>query len=311
MTRVTTAHRRPPAAVLLGLPVLAAILGAVLALTVRDRAGDESGSGKATAAARVVAVGDLRLTLPDGWTPARRGRALPGLDGAGTRFVRGWNTDIAIAQLPPANLWLLPADLVRGRRADGFTRLVRRAGRVSAYHYFDVLGTGSDRVVDVYAAPTTRGVATIACSGWAPVMGECDLALLGLSLARGSFMPVNADAAFVERLPAVISKLNGERLRLRARLARAATAEGGARAARGLAAVYGVAADALRPLIAPQTQAASTTRLLERLRATHAALAETLRAGNWAAFAPTARTIGAYEARLSRHLATFNVCNAC
>jgi hypothetical protein len=305
MNHATTAQPRPPAAVLIGLPVLAAVLGTVLALTLRDRVGNERASAKSAPAARVIAAGDLRLALPDGWTPARHGRAVPGFGGAGTRFVRGWNTDIAIAQLPPTNASLLPAGIATGRSADASARFILRAGQVSAFHYFDVLGTGPERAVDVYAAPTTRGVATIACSGWAPMMGECDLVLFGLTLARGSFLPVNADAAFLERLPAVMAKLNGNRVHLRARLARAATAGGAARAARGLATAYAAAADALRPLIAPRTQAAATARLLDRLRAAHAALARAVRAGEPAAFARTARTIGADETRLSRRLAHF------
>jgi hypothetical protein len=294
-------RRRLSAAVLVGLPLLAALLGAVLAWALGDDARDSQTRTVAMPAARVVATGDLRFALPDRWTPVRNGPAVPGFDGARTTFVRSWSAHVAIALLPPTSPSLLPPQLAAARRAGAPAPLVLRAGDVRAYHY--VLVLGSDRVIDVYAAPTTRGTATVACSRILYMPGDCDLAVPALSVAHGSFLPLSADAAFLEALPGVMARLNAERGHLRGRLAKATSVEAGARAAARLAAAYAAAGRALRPLAAPASEAPATMRVLDRLGTEHSGLADALRAGDPDAFDRSARAIRADEKRLAEALA--------
>jgi hypothetical protein len=294
-------RRRSSVLLLVGLPLIAALLGALLASMVGGEK-DAPPRPARTPPPRVVAAGDLRFVLPDRWTPAATGPRAPGFGDAKALFVRSWNAQVAVALLPPTSPSLLPPPLAASARRPGAPApLVVRAGRVRAYHYALVLGNA--RVVDVYAAPTTRGTATITCSGILYMPAECDLAVSAVRLARGSFLPLSADAAFLEALPAVVARLNATRARLRGRLAGAATVDGGARTATRLAAAYAAADRALRPLAAARGDAPATVRTLARLRTAHAELALALRGHDRGAFERAVRAVRADETRLERALA--------
>jgi hypothetical protein len=297
----TTVRRRPSAsAVLVALPLLAALLGATLALTFGDDAGPAPVRATPAPAGRTVAAGDLRLTLPKGWTPIRTIPAVPGFEDARATFARSWNADVTVALLPAVKPSLLPAQLDAMKSPASSRPRVARAGALRAYHYVrDPEGEG---VLDIVAVPTTQGVATIACRSTVVAPDECDLALRGLRLARGSFVPLSADAAFLSRLPAVAATLDAQRVRLRARLARAALSENAARTAARLAGAYAAARGALRPLAAPRSEAARTVSLLATLRVHYVRLAGALRSGDRAAFAATAHAIARDESRLAARL---------
>jgi hypothetical protein len=299
--RPAAVRRRSSVAVLVGLPLIAALLGAVLASALSDGRHDAPSRTAPKPAARVVATGDLRFVLPGRWTVAASGPRVPGFEAAHPLFVRSWNASVAIALMAPTSPSLLPPQLAAARRPGGPLPIVVHAGRVRAYHYALVLG--NDRVVDVYTAPTTRGTATIACAGILYVPAECDLAVSALRLAHGSFLPLNADAAFLEALPAVMARLNLARARLRGRLAGATDVEAGARAAVLLAAAYARAGRDLRPLIPRGGRGHATTEAFGRLRTDYALLAGALRDQDRARFGRMARAIRADEARLARALA--------
>jgi hypothetical protein len=285
--------------VFVGLSVLGALLGAILAMAF-GKDGDAPRGAIAAPAERTVSVGDLRVTLPEGWSSIRSGPRIPGFEGARTAFARSWNANVAIALLPAARPSLLPRQLDPAGSPTPSPR-VARAGALRGYHYTRAL-TGQ-RVLEVVAVPTTQGIATIACSGPVALPEECDLVLRGLHLARGSFVPLSSDAAFLARLPTAAATLDAQRVRLRARLARASLAEAAARAAAQLAGAYAVAGHALRPLAAPRSEAAGTVALLDELRGRYERLAGALRSGDGAAFAATARAIGRGESRLATRLA--------
>lgn len=294
------AARRPfPAAVLIGVSALAAVVGAGLALAFgKDASNDPV---RATLpSTQTVAAGDLRLTLPDGWTPARQGADLRSFGGARKAFAQSWNADVTIALLPAVKRSLLPRELAVARSPESSPQRVVRAGALSAYDY--IADSTGGVPLEVVVVPTTQGVATIACVDTVAAPGECDYALRGLHLARGSFLPISANAAFLSRLPAVAATLDGQRVDLRARLARASRPEDAASAAARLAGSYADAAGALRALAAPRTPAARTVRLLDGLRIRYGRLADAVRTGDRTAFAATARAIGRDESRLATRL---------
>jgi hypothetical protein len=103
-------------------------------------------------------------------------------------------------------------------------------------------------------------------------------------------------------VPAVVTRLNAERSRLRTRLARASQAEGAALTAARLARAYAAAGDALRPLAPPRSHASATVRLLDGLRIGHRRLSWALRSRDRTAFARGARAIDRDEARLAATL---------
>jgi hypothetical protein len=298
---VATVHRRrSPAALVVGVSLFAALLGAVLAMAVGEDPGAAPGRATTPRAGRTVSAGDLRLTLANGWTPTRTGPVVPGFEGARTVFARGWNGDVAIALLPAARPSLLPGRLDAAKRRTSSRPRVTRVGTVHGYLY--VWAPKGGRVLGVVAVPTTQGIATIACSSTIVAPQECATALSGVRLARGSFLPLSADAAFRARLPAAVAMLDAQRVRLRTRLARASTAEQAAGTAAGLAGAYAAAARALRPLAAPRSRALGTVRLLDSLRAGYGRLASAVRAADRVAFAATARAIGEEESSLAARL---------
>jgi hypothetical protein len=299
----TVVRRRSSVAVLLGLPLIAALLGAVLAPALHDAPRHAPSPPAPRPPSQVVAAGDLRFVLPDRWTVAASGPHVPGFGRIRPLFVRSWNASMAIALLPPASPSLLPPRLAAARRPGGLLPIVVRAGRARAYHY--ALVVGNEGVVDVYTAPTTLGTATVACSGILYKPAECDLAVSALRLARGSFLPLSVDSAFLEALPGVMAPLNLARARLRGRLAEATSVEGGARTAVRLAAAYRRAGRELRPLVPTSGRAAATTDQVVHLRTEYLRLAGTLRRRDRAAFARTARAIRVDESRLARALAAW------
>jgi hypothetical protein len=294
-----TLHRHRTAALLASVPILAALIGAVLGWALRDDS-RSTADRAALSSERTFSAGDLRLTLPDGWSRATKGLSVPGFDPASTTLLSSVSsTDVAVALIPPASPSLLPAELAAAARSPR----VIRAGRVRAYHY--VVALGANRVIDVYTAPTTQGTATVACSSAVYELGECQTVVGALRLARGSFIAPSENAALLERLPAVVAQLNQTRAPLRQQLATAATPDVSAAAADGLAAAYAAAAEPLRPLIVRQGPAVDTVRTLHRLRAEHTALAQALRIGDSPTFNQNAQRIRRDEARLDRLLAAW------
>jgi hypothetical protein len=283
-----------------GLPLVAACVGAILGFAFPGDARDVRDHATVLPAGHVVAAGDLRLTLPDGWTRARAARGIPGFDRTRAAFAQTWSGNVAIGLLPATSPSLLPPALdAATRRGSPVPRIVQ-VGAIRAYHY--VLALDDRRVLEVFSRPTTQGIATIACSSTAYEPGECEAGLVGLRLARGSFLPLSAEAAFLVAIPAVVTRLNAERTRLRTRLARASQTEGAAVTAARLARAYAAAGDALRPLVPPPSTASATVRLLDRLRIGHRRLSWALRTRDRAAFARRARAIDRNEARLAAAL---------
>jgi hypothetical protein len=291
--------RRQPV-LLVFLPLLAAVLGAAAAWTIRGDARNAPAGVPAKPTVRALAVGELRMALPQGWTPVAHGPSIPGFGGAPAVYARGYGATAAMALVPATDPSLLPAEFAGGA---GRPR-VMDAGPLHAYSY--VAGNGNGGLLHVYAAPTTRGIATLACATSDFATDDCDLAVRGLRLTSGDFLPLNSESAFLVRLATVVATLDHRRLRLRGTLARAASGDTGARAADRLAAAYAAAGRALRPLVAKTGPASAVVHLLARLRDDHGALAAALRAHDRVGFAAASGSIEHGEARLEHRLARFD-----
>ncbi|HEX6698823.1 MAG TPA: hypothetical protein VF080_18570 [Solirubrobacteraceae bacterium] len=295
----TVRSRHPASLALIALPLLAALIGAVLALAFGKPAAEKphAAAPVAASAGAVVSAGPLRVTLPEGWTPTRTGPKIPGFDRAHATFVRSYDSDVAIALLPARSPSLLPPALDVATNPASARPRIQRAGAVSAYDY---VRPGKDqRVLDIVVVPTTLGVATIACSSAVVAPDECAQALHGLRVRGGSFLPLSTESAFLAALPDAMKNLGAQRLRLRTRLTRAGLVGGAARTAYRLAGTYGTADRALRPLAAPHSDARSTVILLRRLRSRYFTLAAAIRTRDRAAFKATARSIETNEQRLA------------
>jgi hypothetical protein len=292
-----TVQWRPRSAALVGVPVLAAIVGALLAVAFGQSPSTPPPRAAPGPVGSALAAGDLRVTLPPGWTQSRSkaGSAIPGFDTARAIHARAGRAELTIALLPAHRVSLLPPGLGETPRRP----TVARAGAIRAYHY--VLPTTDRGPRELVAAPTTHGVATIACS--AAPRGACERVLHGLRLATGGFLPLDANAAFLARLPGATRALDEQHLRTREALARTTDPDEAARASARLAAAYGVAARTLNPLAtAPGGRAAATVDLLDHLRSDYARLASVVPSGDRAAFKAAAAAVDADEARLAARL---------
>jgi hypothetical protein len=292
---VTVARsRRTLVLVLLALPAAAAVLGALLATGHHDRS---SPPARPSPPARELAVGHIRVAVPSGWTSTTRPRPVPGLDAGATSLRRG-GAQLTVAEVPPSHPSLLPLALARQIAPDRLRPVVERHGALRTWRYAAVLGDVPGQRLDLFVAPTTAGTATLACRAPATAPEACRTALTGLRLAGASALPLGADAALREQLPAAVRALNRRRGPERAALARARSAQAAGRAAERLSAAYLGAVRTLAPLAPPGAQGAALLAPFGRLGFDYGALAKALRAHDDAAVRRTGRAIASAEAAL-------------
>ena len=123
--------------------------------------------------------------------------------------------------------------------------------KLQAYRYEGLEPEGEDRVVTVYVAPTSEGVATVAClappADAGAFKGECEAIANTLQLTSGKAFAVGADAAYAKTLGTTFGKLNAEVAKGQRALTRdGATFRAQAAAARDIQAAYAAAARKLQ-----------------------------------------------------------------
>jgi hypothetical protein len=223
--------------------------------------------------ARPVSGGGLTVTPRPGWVRSDGMFPLPGMSRAGVGLVEpASKTRLVAARLPVSSLTLLPNELLRQlTRPPEDPIKVQLGGRFAAYYYRDLALPGVRGRLDVYAAPTTEGVATVACFGQPSPLEECADIANSLRLAQGQ--PVRADpgAGFRIRLLSAMDEIDSARERTRQLLRRATTPEQQATAAMAVSVSYRTAARVLAPLAAPSF--AEHSDLVARIRANEAAYA--------------------------------------
>jgi serine/threonine-protein kinase len=224
--------------------VLAAAVGAFLV----GRGGGE----KNEAALDVGATnGTLSLRAPDGWRRQAREQTpeIPGLglsDRLGlvpdelpaTGTLSGMTGATGATLLPRAFRKRLAGDLPRAARV--------RLGAQQALMYRDLRVRGFDRLVTVFAVPTTLGVATLTCYApealTAALRLGCERVAQTLRLRRGRAFPLGPDPATARALDDITGDLNRVRRVRRGGLKAAKSPAGQRRNALALARAQGVAA---------------------------------------------------------------------
>ena len=90
-----------------------------------------------------------------------------------------------------------------------------KLGDLEAYRYKGLKPEGFDQSLTMYVAPTTEGVATVACAAPAAKAGaflpDCEGAATSLVLNTGDAYPLGADEDYLEALDYTIGKLNASR----------------------------------------------------------------------------------------------------
>jgi hypothetical protein len=124
-----------------------------------------------------------------------------------------------------------------------------RLGTTTAYRYSDVSVRGLSGKLDIYAAPTSAGVATIACEAPATAdrafSTDCSRIAATLRLIGAASYPLGPNAAFASLLSTTFQRLGSDIRAPKAALAAARSASTQAAAAQELSGVYGAAASRL------------------------------------------------------------------
>ncbi len=243
------ARRRVPVKPLLAGAV--ALLAAAVAIAASSAGGGGGTAGApaqaGTAPGRIdVDVGPLRASVPATWKPLPVGLDVPGLrlSPQTTLAPRGTQAAgvavIGIASPSADNATLL---------APGFgpvpapETVARNDGGLSALRYRDATPKGLNGTVTVYAAPTAKGVATLACIG--PIDAECARIAASLRAPGVQTFPAGPDPAVATALKAAFTRLDRALGTTPANLARPKTPTGQASAAATISTAYRHAADAI------------------------------------------------------------------
>ena len=286
---------RLPVAWVTVLIVVAAIAGLLLG---RSFGGGDAPTVAPYRTTQAIAHDGLRVQLPSGWA---RGSAatVPGFDHPlGLRNV-GEGMHAAVERLPATSPTLLPAAFLRTlERPPERPDLVRLGSGHDAWRYRFTRADGSATVV--YAAPTSTGIATVACVG--PIDGGgCEALASAVAVPRARALAPSASAAFFIRLPAVVADLDATRTEGLSELAAATRASGQARAADRLARAH----ESARAVLAPLTTGADRlpTAMVGDLTATataYGALASAARARSPQRYADAGRAVAGANADLRR-----------
>ena len=294
-------RRTLPVTVVALLVVAAAVAGLLLARAL--------GTGAAAPAVLpaptplTVAHDGLRLQVPSGWAPGKAAM-VPGfsrplfLDNGSERL------SVVVERLPATSATLLPLAFEKALPAARERReRVRLASGQPAWRYRVAQAGGS--AILLYAAPTTTGVATVACmSPTAAGLPRRCKALADAITVPGSLpLDLSASAAFYSRLPAAVKRLEAARSTGLRELSAANSAAGQAAAADGLVRAHKAAFAALAPLTAADAGLpARTVAALNAMAGAYATLAGAARARSPQRYDDAGRGVADADAGLRRTL---------
>jgi hypothetical protein len=183
-------------------------------------------------------------------------------------------------------------------------------GDVQAYRYDNLKPNGFDRSVTVYAAPTSAGVATLACL--APpaeaksFSATCDQIANSLELKSGKPLPVGPSDAYAADVSKALTKLGKADKAGRAKLKSAKTPQQQAAAARSLSGAFNSAAKTLAGLDTSPADRGANALMVAALRRTGAAYAKAASAAakkDKAAFGKAAKDVAKGRKAVARALA--------
>ena len=185
-----------------------------------------------------------------------------------------------------------------------------KLGDLDVYRYRDLRPQGFDGRVTMYVAPTTGGVATIACTtraaDAASFLPSCERVAGGVKLIGGAeAYPLGGDPDYTAKLEATIRRLNVARKRDLTQLRKAKRPAGQAAAATALASDYRRAARTLgrlpvSPALVDANEAVRSA--LARTEAAYERLAAAARRGRGGAYDSARKDVAAGDRAVRRAL---------
>jgi len=273
------------------------------------------------AASSSATKGALELGFPNDWERADSGPEIPGLKlgdtivlspKSGPRadgLLAGATGATGPALLPTSFLSRLPEEPAR----DDPVKL----GSLEAYRYQDLRPEGYEGRLTVYVAPTSAGVATVACAssvaGAEAFLPDCEEVAGNLKLVGGQAFPLGPDEKYLTALGKAMDKLNSGRKRDTAKLRKARKRAGQADAAGALAADYRRARKSLEGLSvnpAALDAAAQVRAALSKSERAYEDLAKAASRGKKSAYNAATRDVQAGEKALKQALTAVNAASA-
>jgi serine/threonine-protein kinase len=199
------------------------------------------------------------------WTPSPFSFAPPVGSNAGPRLV---SAGVSSAVGPT----LLPAVLRHEWRRNGGRRTAVVLGSLQAYRYAGMEVPGSSDSVTVFVAPTSRGVATVACllppgGRERPAAHLCDDIASTMKLRRGRGFRLGPALGLAKALRRRIALLEEGRKAALAQMGKASSADGQASAAAKLTKAFKDAARGIAVVRIPSQSASAKEAILVSLRA--------------------------------------------
>ena len=258
--------------------VLAAVIGFVIA---------GSGGGEETPPQRSapVAASGVQVVAPGGWARDTAPPEIPGLEieGAAAASNEGKTETVVVGMVPELadNFALLPPAFLQSLgtpAGEAPEREAVRLGDVQAFRYQRVEPEGFGKPVTVYVAPTSEGVATLACVS---PTADCETIATSLKISSGEPFPVGPNKEYGSAVSEALSSVSAARKKGTSQMRSAKTPRAQAGGATTIAKAYSGAARSLRGL-----EVSPADRTVNDLLAT--ALADTGKA--WSAAAKAARS---------------------
>jgi O-antigen ligase len=281
------------------LVVAAAIAGAIAGLLLGGSSrGGDAPALRSAMTPQTIAHDGLRLQVPSGWA---RGDAatVPGFNRP--LGLRNTSEDLraSVERLPATSPTLLPAAFLQTlKTAPERPDLVRLASGRDAWRYRFPQADGS--VTVLYAAPTTTGIATVACLS--PIdAGGCEALASAVTVPGTRGLEPGPSAAFYSRLPAAASDLDAARAKGAREFDAATRSTAQAAAADRLARAHKAADAALAPLTREgDGLPTATVSALSATATAYATLARAARARSPQRYADAGRALAAADADLRR-----------
>jgi protein kinase-like protein len=285
---------------------------AVAAMAVAATAGflaGGSGSGDGAELTSSASAGSLALSFPDGWRRSMEQAGVPGMrfsdaieleppGPAGARATAGMARGSGPTLLPAS----FRSRLAEVPSPDDPVRL----GNADALRYTGLAPEGLDGTATVYAAPTSRGVATVACvapRGARDFLADCEQVAATLELAGARPYPLGPSEQYARLLAGTTRALERSRADGARRLRAARTPDAQAGVAASLATAYERVSRRLRGAEVSPREGAANARIAAALGAIGAAYdraAAAARDGDAGAYAAARQAVRRGGARLDR-----------
>jgi hypothetical protein len=284
------------------LVIAAAVCGVLLGRSFV--AGDSEPAARAVPAGPTITQSGVRMQLPSGWA---RGQAtpVPGFSRPLALKNAGDGLTAVVERLPASSATLLPAAFAKAWPAAAANREVVSLGPGQAAWRYRVADQSGSATV-LYAAPTTTGIATMACMAPADerVPHGCDTLAKAITVPGSVSLQLGPNVAFFTRLPATARQLEAARTLGMRNLYAAKGASGQAAAADGLVRAHERALAALAPLAASHRDlSGETVRALTAMAGAYATLAGAARARSPERYDTAGRSVAKVDGTLRRTLA--------